>query len=48
MCPFFIFVFPKKAEYAILKPESLKRDQVKLCQERKRRLLTAGESVSND
>lgn len=34
MCPFFIFVFPKKAEYAILKTEGLQRDRVKLCQEK--------------
>lgn len=34
MCPFFIFVFSKKVEYAILKIESLQRDRVKLCQEK--------------
>ena len=46
MCPFFIFFFPKVEEYAILKLESLRRDQVKLCQERIRSRQIVGKSVS--
>lgn len=40
MCPFYIFVFPKKVEYAILKSESLHRDWVKQ--------IMSGESIGAD
>ena len=42
---FFIFVFPKKAEYAILIPESLNRDRVSLWQKRVNSRLPKGKNV---
>ena len=45
VCPFFIFVFPKKAEYAILIPESLNRDRVSPWQKKIYSRLPEGKNV---